>query len=126
MVFGAVQCGYRPDVGVVGEGGAVDTLQFQKQIVGTGVAVADGGTQCKQAVRRVADGFISGLIVVDGIFTDPSVVDPGLFQLRHAGGDLPVGPELVVDRNGCLHGGGAVFLHAVFGSRGGEGQRHVS
>ena len=28
VVFGAVQCRYRPDVGVVGEGGAVNAFQL--------------------------------------------------------------------------------------------------
>ena len=122
MVFRTVQGGDGPDVVPLDDGGAPDALQLQKQVIGPGVAVADGGAVCKQAVGNVAEGIVPGLVVVDAVVADPAVVDPGLFQLRHIRTENSLVPEPVVDGDSGLHGGGAVLLGPPSRPGGGKAQ----
>ena len=47
----AVQCGHRPDVVSGGRRGAGDALQLQQQVIGGGVAVADGQAVAGQPIQ---------------------------------------------------------------------------
>src|SRR5699024_5785269 len=78
VVVRAVQGGHGPDVGVVGEGCAVDALQLQQQVVGAGVPVAHGGAVFKQVVCDVAQGAVPGGVIIDAVVADPGEIDPGL------------------------------------------------
>ena len=89
VVFRTVQGGDGPDVVPLDDGGAPDALQLQKQVIGPGVAVADGGAVCKQAVGNVAEGIVPGLVVVDAVVADPAVVDPGLSSSAISGRRTP-------------------------------------
>ena len=56
----AVQHSHRPDVGGIGQSVAVDALQLQEKIVGTGIAVADGNAVLEQAIGRwLTDAVVS-------------------------------------------------------------------
>ena len=96
----AVQCGHGPDVGGVGEGVAVDALQFQKQIVSAGIPVADGLAVMKQAVGQVADGGVVSGVIVGAVGGDPLVIGPGDLPLGGGGGNGPLLPQRVMDGDG--------------------------
>ena len=95
-----VQHGHGPDVGGIGQGVAVDALQLQKQVVGAGVAVADGGAVLEQAVGQVADGGIVSRLVIGAVGGDPLIIGPGDLPLGGAGGDNALLPQGIVDGDG--------------------------
>ena len=64
VVLRAVQRGHGPDVIPLNHGGAVDSLQLQKQVVGPGVSVADGGPVGEQAVGNMTEGVVPGLVLL--------------------------------------------------------------
>ena len=82
----SVQNGHRPDVGVVGQGVAVNALQLQQEVVGAGVAVADGFSVPEQAVGQVADGGIVRSVVIGAVGGNPLVIGKGNLPLGGAGG----------------------------------------
>ena len=122
MVVCAVQGGHGPDVGVVGEGCAVDALQLQQQVVGAGVPVAHGGAVFKQAVCNMAQGAVPGGVIIDAVVADPGEVDLGLLIVGHGGGDLSALPQGIMDGNGRLHGRVAVSQDLISRAGGGEGE----
>ncbi len=96
----AVQCGHSPDVGGVGERVAVDALQLQEKIVGTGIAVADGNAVLEQAIGQVADGGVVPGVIVGAVGGDPLVIGPGDLPLGGGGGNGPLLPQRVMDGDG--------------------------
>ena len=78
-------------------GAAVDALQPQEEVIGRGVAVADGEALAEDGPAGVAAGVIVTAGVVGAVGADPVKEDQGPFLLRHALPQLAGGPELVVD-----------------------------
>ena len=78
-------------------GAAVDALQPQEEVIGRGVAVADGEALPEDRPAGVAPGVIVTARVVGAVGADPVKEHQGLFLLRHALLELALGPEPVVD-----------------------------
>ena len=84
MVLGAVQGGQRPDMARVGDGGAVDALQLEQQVVRAGIAVADRFAGVKETIGDVADGRLPGAVIIDAVLADPDADDSTYFLHRLA------------------------------------------